>query len=284
MSAFDEAWSLLKALPEDTLTRVPRHTTLGRYRRERPYDSPEMAGEHEFGMTMHPAIAGLLRRIDEGYNPLGDKSPESHRRFGQDKFPVKPTTMEDDTPRPKDLGEPGTRTSTTYPVLISQNQSEAVDRANRDRGMMRGIEGFLARGPNFAPTDSEGNVIDRMPKWKDTRYDDYDVATRGTETEGLSPYYNIGMVDFDPDTAVYHGSRNPAHVDVPLKRLQNLERLTGKPLSKRPYPELDSVEPWDKTINYLNSVVGLEPIELPPSARLPLTEPGVPYTAVMDSM
>ena len=301
MDAFDAAWSLLKALPENMLGKIPENTTLGRLaHRRKHFDAPKMAGEHEFNMTMHPAIAGILRRFAEDdsskypvvqperpHGPVRSPSEGIRDRYRNElgwKIGPSQEALAHDP-------ETGARISGSgHGSISSENQSEAVDRANRDRGTMVGIEGFLARGPNFAATDSEGNEIDRMPNHKDTRYDDYDVATRGTETEGLSPYYNIGMIDSDPNRAAYFHSRNPAHVDVPLWRLKDLasasttyEEMKGEPRIQpfnRPYPELDSVEPYDNTI----SVLGLDPIELPPSARLPLAEPGVPYTAVMDSM
>ena len=65
MGAFDEAWNLLKALPEQRVTAASSREGSGRVN---PYMGPEQHDDRDIG-TVHPAVYGMLQRLQ------GTKSP-----------------------------------------------------------------------------------------------------------------------------------------------------------------------------------------------------------------
>ena len=90
MNAFDIAWSLLKALPEQQMYRwTPRSK----------FPSPEPSGFHygERVGTIHPAIAGLVERTSAENFPEGDYRREALER-GKREFDIH-NTSHDDFPR-----------------------------------------------------------------------------------------------------------------------------------------------------------------------------------------
>lgn len=65
MKAFEQAWELLKALPEQRVTAASAREGSGTVS---PYAGPEQHDDRDIG-TVHPAIMGMLQRLQGTERP-----------------------------------------------------------------------------------------------------------------------------------------------------------------------------------------------------------------------